>query len=347
MKNNNPLLKYSLAGEGNELSERAIKQEPLLGDLCLKGEVSSWYGSPNTGKTLFALAFITDAVQSKRIHAHDVFYVNADDSQAGYAEKVKILDDFGIHSLVPGEKGFKLKDLLPALNDMAESQTAAGTLVVVDTVKKITDLMDKKTMRNFGIAMRPYIMAGGSLLLLSHTNKARTASGDLVYSGTTDLLEDVDSAYILDEAKDHSVEGKKLVRFLNLKRRGSNIERVLYQYDSEGELSYPERLLSVEIANPDYADSMFANVTSEGEIELNLALAIRHSKNPAKMAIVKKVADLTKTSRRKVQDVLDQHTDDDPAVGFWAYEVRARGAHVYRLHPQGLALTENVGAKAA
>lgn len=341
MSENNPLLAFSLAGEGGALIERAAKQEPLLGDLCFNGEISVWYAKPNTGKTLITLALITDAVNDGRIIPHNVFYINADDSQAGYAAKVKFLDDFGVHTLVPGEKGFSLSALVPALITLAERGEASGKLVVVDTVKKIADLMDKRSMRQFGIAIRPFTMGGGTLLLLAHTNKARGAKGELIYAGTSDLMEDVDCAYLIDEATEHPVPGKKLVRFMNQKRRGPNVERVLYQYDAASELSYPDRLLSVELADPEYSDSMFPNSTSPADIREALALAIRHGGNPAKMAIVKRVSNLTKTSRRKVQEVLDLHTDEDPAVGLWFFEVRARGAHLYRLHPSGFALTND------
>jgi AAA domain len=199
MSENNPLLAFSLAGEGGALTEKAIKQEPLLGDVCLKGESTVWYAKPNTGKTLIALALITDAVNDHRISPHDVFYINADDSQAGYAAKVKILDDFGIHTLVPGEKGFSLTALIPALTTLAERGEASGKLIVVDTIKKVADLMDKRAMRKLGLDTRPFTMGGGALLLLAHTNKARGAKGELIYAGTSDLMEDVDCAYLIDE----------------------------------------------------------------------------------------------------------------------------------------------------
>jgi hypothetical protein len=346
MSENNPLLAFSLAGEGGALTEKAIKKEPLLGELCFKGECTVYYAPPMTGKTLITLAQMTDAVNEGRIVPQDIFYINADDSQAGYAEKVKILDDFGIHTLVPGEKGFFLSALVPALLKLADNGEASGKLVVVDTVKKIADLMDKRSMRQFGIAIRPFTMAGGTLLLLAHTNKARGAKGELIYAGTSDLLEDVDCAYMIDEATEHPVKDKKLVRFTNLKRRGPNVDRVLYQYDVSSELAYSDRVLSVELADPEYSDSMFPNSTSSADIKQALAFTIRHGSNPAKMAIVKSVSNQTKTSRRKVQEILDLHTDEDPAVGLWFFEVRARGAHLYRLHPAGLALTNDPAEQA-
>jgi AAA domain len=335
MNENNPLLAFSLAGEGENLVNKAVKQEPLLGGVCLKGQITTWYARPNTGKTLITLALIIESVESKSIKPEDVFYINADDSQAGYAEKVQLLDEYRIHTLVPGEKGFKLNQLVPALNKMAEQGTASGKLVVVDTVKKIADLMDKREMRHFGMAIRPFTMAGGTILLLAHTNKARSAKGELVYAGTSDLLEDADCAYLIDEAPDHTAEGKKLVRFMNLKLRGSNVEQVLYQYDVGSELSYFDRLLSVEPVSAEHLNGAFREDDSEENIKQHLAISIRHSENPKKMAIIKLVAKLTKSSRRRVCAVLDEHTADDPTKGLWAYEVQARGAHIFRLHPAG------------
>ena len=254
MLTDNPLKRFSLSGQGNSLTENAVKQEPLLGDICLKGEITVWYAPPNTGKTLIALALMTDAVTNKRIQPDDVFYVNADDSQAGIASKVKVLDDFGIHTLVPRREGFELKELLPAMDAMVAEGIAGGKLIVVDTVKKFTDIMNKQMMRTFGLKVRPFTMAGGTVLLLAHTNKKRSLGGQLVHAGTNDLLEDADSAYMLDQTSGRAASGERIIQFACIKNRGPNLEEVYYRYDAKPELDYLQRLLSVQLEDEYGAD---------------------------------------------------------------------------------------------
>lgn len=329
----NPLLQFSLVGQGHSLSAAAGKQHPLLGSLCLKGEITVWYAPPNTGKTLIGLSLMSEAVAEKRIAPEDVFYVNADDSQAGFAEKVTLLDDFGIHTLVPGQAGFKLNDLLPAMEKMAAEGTANGKLVVVDTIKKITDIMDKRGMRNFGIRVRPFTMAGGTILFLAHTNKKRAANGDLIYAGTNDLLEDVDSAYLLDRAENSS-EKQRLIRFTCLKSRGANAEKVFYRYESDNDLSYMQKLASVELIDPSAGKQQFRELSPEANIIEAVTLAIRHGNPPTKGRIVATAAKATKASKRQVLDVIESNSGPKDKGGLWRFEVQERGAHVFVLNDE-------------
>ena len=128
-KSSNALLRYSLAGEGNALQAKAQEQKPLLANTTLLGQTTVWYGAPNTGKTLLALSLLVKAITDQRIGAENVFYVNADDSASGMAEKATILDDVGAHMLAPGYKDFKLPALAPAMKAMA---TEAGIPFIFD-----------------------------------------------------------------------------------------------------------------------------------------------------------------------------------------------------------------------
>ena len=331
--NSNPLLQFSLTGQGHALSEAAGKQHPLLGSICLKGEITVWYAPPNTGKTLIALSLMSEAVSDRKIDPENVFYINADDSQAGFAEKVALLDDFGIHTLVPGQANFKLNDLLPAMEKMAQEGTANGKLVVVDTIKKITDIMDKRGMRNFGIRVRPFTMAGGTILFLAHTNKKRAANGDLIYAGTNDLLEDVDSAYLLDRAENSS-EKQRLIRFACLKSRGVNANEVFYRYESDSDLSYLQKLTSVELVDPEAGSQQFRELSPETGLVEAVTFAIRHGSPPTKGRIVASVAKATKASKRQILDIIEKYAGPSSEGGLWDFEVHERGAHLFVLHTE-------------
>lgn len=325
-----PLAKFSLSGEGSNLEELALKAEPLLGNLCLSGNATVWYAQPGTGKTLIALALTTEAVGSRRIDAENVYYVNADDSQEGIANKVKLLDDYGIHSLAPGQNGFKMTDLVPAMEEMAEGGTAKGSLIIIDTIKKLVDLMNKDHMRKFGLSMRNYVMAGGSLLMLAHTNKNRGANDNPIYAGTSDLVDDTDAVYIVNRDKSEDSTSRRVVRFKSLKKRGPNPEEAYYQYDAADHLHYQQRLLSVAQVDPNTGRDKFDDETGEKDIIENLHRAIHHGKPPTKMRVIGSVSSALKVSKRKVAAVLEANTADDPNHGLWAYDVGERGAHHYR-----------------
>lgn len=126
-----------------------------------------------------------------------VFYINADDSRKGLIDKASILSSAGVETLCPGYNGFKNQEFLNMIRRLNSEGKSSNVAFVLDTVKKFTDLMDKKMTRQFGIAIGEFIAHGGTFIGLANTNKHRDESKKLVYSGTTDLLEDVNCTLYL------------------------------------------------------------------------------------------------------------------------------------------------------
>ncbi|APG61991.1 hypothetical protein LPB140_03210 [Sphingorhabdus lutea] len=326
----NPLEDHSLIGEGNKLAEQAQQQVPLLGDLCLKGQTSIWYAAPNTGKTLLALSLTMKAISDRRIEGNKVFYINADDSASGMAQKTRLLDDLGVHTLTPGFKKFTAKKLTEAMRLMANNGTAKGTLIIIDTVKKFFDLMSKKESKEFGDLTRQISLKGGTVLGLAHTNKNLNAKGKPVHAGTSDLMEDFDTIYML-ECLNGAKKHEKFIKATNEKRRGDNVEETHFKFSSEFGLSYEQRLLSVIESDPEFGDIEVQIDMQEQDIIDNIRAAIKH-KNDKKMKIVATVNKATKASRNTILDVLVKHSGPNPEEHLWDFDVRGRGAHVYSLH---------------
>ena len=327
----NALLRYSLAGEGNALREKAQQQLPLLANIVLLGQTTVWYGPPNTGKTLLALSLLLKAITDRRVYGGKVFYVNADDSASGMAAKATILDDVGVHTLSPGYKAFTLSALAPAMAEMAKEGSASGSVIIIDTLKKVADLMSKKESAEFGKVARTFSMHGGTVLGLAHTNKNRSAAGRLIHAGTSDVLEDFDCAYLLEEREAHRGNSIRYVGFNALKRRGDNDETACFGYSVDTGLTYEQRLLSVEETDPEFGSVEESRKRSEAEILEAIRLAISNGTNK-KMEIAGLVSKATKVSRRAALDALEAHTGSDPTVHLWNYTRMARGAHVYHLH---------------
>lgn len=325
----NPLLKFSLTGKSGELEERSLSQKHLLGDVTLSGEISIWYAPPNSGKTLLALHLAMEAVASKRIAPTDIFYVNVDDSTAGVAAKMRALDDYGIHQLAEGEHDFTSTQLVPAMETMIDNGSAHGKLIIIDTLKKFTDLMSKRDSSNFGKLARLFAMANGSLLGLAHTNKHRSANKKLVFAGTADLHEDSDCCYYLDILSAPQKANERVTEFECFKNRGGTADRAYYAYGTQPDLNYVERLASVrKVDGPDYDEG--PPPWSDGDILENIELAIRHG-TTKKMEILRVVGAATRSSRQKVLRVLDLNCGTDPERHRWTFDVKARGANVYRL----------------
>ena len=159
-----PLNRFSLRGSAYELEANAAHTKPLLGQFVMDGQATMIYAAPNAGKTLITLHTVLEAIAAGRIAADRVFYVNADDGSQGLAVKVRLLEDAGAHMMAPGLKGMKIRHLIEKLVQAIEDGTAKGTLVIIDTLKKFTDLMDKKRTSEFGQVCREYVSAGGTIV---------------------------------------------------------------------------------------------------------------------------------------------------------------------------------------
>ena len=240
----NPLLKYSLLGSAAKLRESAQQQKPLLGSVCLTGEATVWYASYNTGKTLLCLSQIVDAVRTGAVDPSKVFYANADDSKQGLADKEELFDDLGIHMLAPGLEGFETDRLITAMQEMIASDGCHGFVIVIDTLKRFVDVMEKSKIRVFTGLVRRFVMAGGTFLALAHTNKRPGKDGKPIPEGTADVLSDFDCAYLL-QGLDDELTGERIVQFECVKSRGPAVRRAAYAYDASEMLTYVDRLCSI------------------------------------------------------------------------------------------------------
>lgn len=229
---NSPLATYSLRGSAAEFERMATEATPLLGELCMSGQATIWYAPPNAGKTLITLKLLIDAVANGRINAANAYYINADDSSAGFAAKMRLMDDIGVHTLAPGFKSLKAENLKDVLFEVASRDKARGTLIILDTVKKFVSLMDKSKSSQFNQVCRQVVMRGGSILGLAHTTKSPNSSGKLRYAGTTDMIDDFDAAYVITPLDADEGRDEKVVLFEALKRRGDNAQNAAYAYVS-------------------------------------------------------------------------------------------------------------------
>lgn len=327
-----PFRKYSLIGEAAKYEGLAQAATPLLGDVCLRGEATVFYAKHNTGKTLLCLHMLSEAVEQNRIAAGDVFFINADDSSAGIAAKLGLLDEIGAHTLVPGQKGFKAEHLGQLLLDAVRNDAARGTLVVVDTLKKFVDLMHKKQASDFANVCRQFVAAGGSLLGLAHTNKRKSDDGKAIHAGTSDILDDFDAGYIIDEVPLEGNPGERFVEFTRLKGRGGGVQSVAYAYAAEDHVSYAERLASVRLV--EHADlegiKRVEEERSDAEIVAVVIACITAGVN-AKMALRNAVSERANISRRAATKIIERYTGDEPGQHHWSFARVAHGKMVYTL----------------
>ena len=325
-----PLLKYSLQGQAEEIAARAVTATPLLDDIAMLGNATVIYAAPNTGKTLLTLSMLIKAIKDKRVDPRKVFYINVDDSSSGVADKARLADEYSFHLLAEGHNGFTAKRFNVELTALTQIHVAPGTVIILDTLKKFARLMDKTATSEFTQLVRNFVLHGGTVIALAHTNKRPDAEGKPIFGGTSDVLDDFDAGYILStHMKDAD---SKVVEFANIKRRGSNAMQAAYRYTLENKISYTDLLLSVEqVDMSDLAPIKHqADLLSDAEFIATVVNCINEG-ICTKMELARAVMERAKVSRQRATGVIEKYTGDDPASHRWSFKVKARGAKVYAL----------------
>jgi hypothetical protein len=327
----NPLTRYSLRDSLAELEKQRVEQRLILGELVLLGQATVIYALANTGKTVIAIHLILEAIRKKLIDPSNLHYFNMDDNSSGLVEKVRLFAEYGANMLADGHKGFSAKQFSVAMQKMIETNTASGTVVVLDTLKKFVNTMNKDESRAFAGVVRRFCLKGGTVIALSHANKNPGPDGKIKYTGTTDIVEDFDCAYTLQTVPQEDAT-QRVVEFTNIKRRGDVALSAAYIYALERGVSYSELLTSVRAVNPDQLEPI--KLAAELQSDALVIAAIESSIGDgitSKMKLADAAAERAKVSMRSAMQVLEKYTGEDTSKHRWKFVVRDRGAKVFEL----------------
>lgn len=312
------LADYSLNGSSTEMENKMIADKFILGKLAIMGQATVIYSPPNSGKTLLTLWLLISAIRAEHINANDVFYINADDNSKGLLTKLKLAERYGFYMLAPGHGAtpYKSSDLMLHMRTMVAEGSASGKVILLDTLKKFTDLMDKKVASEFMRAAREFVSNGGTLIFLAHTNKNRNADGKVIFGGTSDIVDDVDCAYTLDVI---STSGDtKSVLFENIKNRGDVTAEAGYTYSTLSSQTYEELLNSVKPLDEQCAEQSKSERGINEQLKKD-AVAIASITELIERGITAKtelVATANKecgVSKKKLIEILNTHSGD----AFW------------------------------
>lgn len=297
---------FSINRDLDKIKQDSSESSFIFDRLVLKGQSNILFAPPNSGKTLLIINQLTQAYAAGCLNGLSIFYVNADDSQSGIIEKTEILSSIDVHTLVPGYNNFKSNSLLGILDGLAADDDAKNVVIIVDTLKKFADTMDKKNMRNFGIKVREFILKGGTFIGLGHTNKNRDTNNNLVYSGTSDLMEDVDCIYMMDiedEKIDKSGLQTKYIKLTNQKLRGNNALELTYVYEKSENMPYIDMVNSVYNVDSD----TYTKEKISRDKESNYSRFIEQYQDA--VLLITNLLNTTETNKTELRDHLVKHTD--------------------------------------
>jgi hypothetical protein len=307
------LKEYSITGHSAEMRQQMLEDIFLLQDIALLGQWTTLYAAPNTGKTLLALWLLKEALDIGSLDGDFVFYVNADDTFRGIVEKTELAEQWGFHMIAPNQRGFHTAEVTDLMVDLVEAGEARGVIIILDTLKKFTDLMHKKVSTEFGIISRSFVSSGGTLICLAHTNKHKNSEGKSIYSGTSDIRDDSDCAFIIDKIEGGIFDYEVAVEFVNDKARGDVADKVSFSYSKKNGQTYADLVNSVKRIDDQKAGQLKTAAQDKKKLDEDQELinAVRKSISAgitSKSAIVKNVGDETGISQNKIRKTLAERT---------------------------------------
>ena len=235
---------YAMNGRSAEMRQQMLDDKYVLDRIAILGQWTTFYAAPNTGKTLLTIWMLVQQVKAGEIDGSKIHYVNADDHYKGSVEKLELLEPHKINVLIPNQNNFDTDKLTQLIGQLTKDNEAMGQVIILDTLKKFTDLMDKKAATAFGKLARSFVGAGGTIITLAHTNKNRNDEGKRVFGGTSDILDDCDCSYVIDGGGPDG-HNKYRAIFDNNKARGDVAQKVAFQYSKLDGCTYEQLLNSI------------------------------------------------------------------------------------------------------
>ena len=156
----------------------------IAGRLALAGQITVFYAAPNTGKTLIALKLISESIANGTA-GENVFHINLDDTFDGLIEKADLANRHGFYELGPDSFVKPDENLLELVEKLVNEDSARKAVLLLDTVKKFVDVMDKKASSNFMTICRRFTAAGGTIIALAHVNKKKNDDNEGIPAGTS------------------------------------------------------------------------------------------------------------------------------------------------------------------
>ena len=326
---------FSLSGQSEIMKTKMLADRYVLDRIAILGQATTIYAKPNTGKTLLVLWMLIESIKANRISGENVYYINADDDYKGLVYKTSLAEKHDFQMLAPGHNGFESVALQGYMRQMIDDETASGTVIILDTLKKFTDLMDKKKGSAFMDRAREYVSNGGTLIMLAHTNKNRDADGKAVFSGTSDVVDDCDCVYILDEvAKTNTT---KQVLFENIKCRGDVASELAFSYSVEEGKHYQYRLESVETADKNATakakeEKIAADARAKDQEVIDAITEAIEQGITQKTPLIMAAHDCSGISKRRLTAVLTRYKGTDFSKGdLWREEVGGKNTKTYHL----------------
>jgi hypothetical protein len=228
----------------------------LVENLVIKGQLSAYPAPPNGGKTLLFMELARELAED-----HTVVYINMDIAGSGSKRHWTQAKESGVEWVTPDLKNTNINHLMSSLYS-AHVGDLKNTVIIIDTLKKLTDMIDKRKSKALYKNLRKLTSKGATVICLCHTNKYKDSDGNYIYEGTGDLRSDVDNLIYLEPF--HEGSNLRTLSTRPDKTRGA-FEPITFEFDDNRRMKVADEFIDANTMVQESADK-------EGIDEVNQAL---------------------------------------------------------------------------
>jgi hypothetical protein len=162
--------------------------------LFIQSHMSLFCSDAGVGKTTIMNFCCAEMVKN----GYKVLYINVDASATDMKFYQRHAEQYGYKLFNPDLVGKSNQDIINWLINVGDGEaTFFKTIVVLDTLKKFCDVMDKRVIKEFNKILRKCTLKGMTIVCCAHTNKFKDSDGNPIYEGTADLRNDFDELLYL------------------------------------------------------------------------------------------------------------------------------------------------------
>lgn len=308
------------------------KEKFLYPDLIIERHILTLIAMSGGGKTTFIFFYVVPKLADMGL---TVWYIDADSPASDHKIMKDTADRHSFKLVNPDvNPGTDMNGLLKAIREIADaSADLTGWVFVIDTLKKVADLMSKGSVKDFYQLARKLCNLGATVILLGHANKFRDKEGNLVFEGTGDVRSDTDELIFL-ERKPNSGGGID-VTTISDHDKGGKVRGIFNPFSFN--ISESREITFYENAIPtiDFTATSTPKATDDEIIAAAKKYLILQSQPAIQKQLVQHTSDMTGANEKRVRQVIVRNSEPRDAMHRYGlpflFNVGSRNAHYYEL----------------
>ena len=177
-----------------EITKNISAAKLAYAPIIAQSQMSAFCARAGAGKSTFMVYVASEMAKD----GYRVIYINADAGASDIKDYYYHASEHGYTLINPDLTNGTADKVIHELRQIALAEgDLSKTVIVLDTLKKFGDLMNKTKSKQFNSLLRTLTTKGITVICLAHTNKYNDSDGKPIFEGTADLRNDFDALIYL------------------------------------------------------------------------------------------------------------------------------------------------------